>query len=257
MTSNGATIKDSAYLPGFWLPDEGLWAEVKGKISYDDLSLLVNATIPHWGLPPAPNSSSHPDTSRAGDRLLLLGPIPNPAAHLIPTHSVLAFWKGDVFRRPAWLSNAGRFVVEHQDELVGNDGGDLRYPTDRWGSLTEGAMIVAGEQVQMQRLAHLAYEAARQARFEHGDTGVPRPRRPPPTIPVEQVETAIAAVPALHQLETVDGRVSALRYLAPMIAGIADDRRRKSLVDRAASVIGFEDPGPVIRLVNSHRLGHS
>lgn len=167
------------WLPDFWLPqtnDEGgTWVEVKGSIAE-----LVKCASRYGELidfaSPIPGVTESDGTTRG---VLVLGPIPRPdgarAAHWIYQHH-----KG-VGRRLATFGDDGRL---HVDQGRGAGHGYLtgELPLGHWGGL--------GQEVTIQDLspergmpavpwfgeAWKAYNAARRARFEHGETPTPTTR---------------------------------------------------------------------------------
>jgi hypothetical protein len=148
------------YLPDFWLPIEQLWVEVKGSEDELDHTLILNAVIPHGqGLP-------HVDRDKPS--MIILGPVPRPGGRV--GHSVLDFHKGDVWRSWAEFNLTGITIHEKtcytsgDDDWLGNDCGEVHKPDP---PLTSCAYLpgTPGEFVSA------AYQAARSARFEHGETG--------------------------------------------------------------------------------------
>ncbi|MER5420368.1 hypothetical protein [Streptosporangium roseum] len=169
------------YLPDFWLPGDRLWVEVKGAEESLDVSLILDAVIPHGGLPADPSGTPVADTSRAGARMLILGPIGRGVARVTdratgeevgyggPTHTVLSFWKGDVLQGRASLVAGGVSIETKEGGIVGNDSRQVLW-ADRgteWGNLTGEGLWIAPT---YDPVVADAYRAARSARFEHGET---------------------------------------------------------------------------------------
>lgn len=162
------------YLPDFYLPREKLWVEVKGSEEQLNVQLLVNATVPHWGLP---------DCSWYGEywvSMLVLGPIGKPGrivekdggAHVgysLPSHSLLSFRKGCVFQGTAYFTELG-VDTSPEGGAVGSDGPDVYEDTRGrdWGNLTGGGVCITNS---LDVPVAEAYRAARSARFEHGEAG--------------------------------------------------------------------------------------
>lgn len=162
------------YLPDFYLPKEKLWVEVKGSEDQLDVQLLVNAAVPHYGLP---NCSWYGEYWVS---LLVLGPIGRPrrivetdsGAHVgygLPSHSLLSFRKGCVFQGVAYFTEAG-VEINPEGGAVGSDGPDVYEDTRGrdWGNLVVGGICISDG---LDAPVAKAYRAARSARFEHGETG--------------------------------------------------------------------------------------
>ena len=164
------------YLPDFHLPDLDTWVEVKGADEEMNKTHVECAAI---NLP---------------GELLILGPIPRPSKHE---------W--------AWLS-LSRFVDEHGDVLdytawdawVGFDGSKspatLRRCTETSTATNyqhdpELTWLEPVEDMTRATAAH-AYEAARSARFEHGESGAPATAKTPE-------EAAAEAAPELGLLSVM------------------------------------------------------
>lgn len=152
------------YLPDFRLPHLGLWVEVKGSEDNLDHGLILDAVIPHGGLP-----HHHNDLSRAGDRMLILGPLPRPGGRV--GHSLLRFWKGDVervwaeFSPGGWLDTHFPRPYSAGDPYGNDSGGPPR--ADISPPLTACAFFKG----EVNYMVTTAYTAARSARFEHGESG--------------------------------------------------------------------------------------
>ena len=135
------------YLPDFWLPGLGLWAEVKGKLDGGDAMEFLTETASL--------------SSQTGSDVLLLGPIPKPVRrsawplkfHMAETLLVYRGWALGMWDQPAmeWpipiASDHGDLDLERLDSL-----------TDGWAEQLDPRMIDA-------------YTAGRSARFEHGESG--------------------------------------------------------------------------------------
>lgn len=180
----GFDIRGTWYLADFYLPEHKLWVEVKGTDEGLDFPLLVNAAIPHWGLPLDPDGAPVPDASRVGFRLLVLGPIPHVRSDpghfehqpdvpvwTWPTHTALHFWKGDVTSGFASFTRRRHIDLLEGGFVLGDDAGavttldDGQYPSlaNTGGAIWDKPIGDAD--------AVAAYTAARSARFEHGESG--------------------------------------------------------------------------------------
>lgn len=164
------------YLPDFWLPKERIWVEVKGSEDHLDIGLIVDAAIPHDGLPDASNTVSEHRV-----RMLILGPIRTGVRRIFdertrehvgycqPAHTVLTFRKGDLFQGAGFFTAAG-LEVSPGDALIANDGGEICWETrgSGWGNLVGGGGSISDS---YEVVVANAYRAARSARFEHGESG--------------------------------------------------------------------------------------
>lgn len=154
------------YLPDFRLPDFKSWVEVKGDVERLDFDLLADAV--DWGMG-LPDMSWSMSDNRG---LLVLGPIPSGTSIWLPLHPILQHHKGgwlglaqfcpggftawnngDQHFDSSWGDQTGqewtKTLVKHFHGDLGND------PKDAFNSY----------------LVSYAYDAARQARFEHGESG--------------------------------------------------------------------------------------
>lgn len=168
--------KRRPYLPDFWLPSERIWVEVKGSDAQLDIGLLVDAAFPDLGLPATGRITEHYERDV---RMLILGPI---ARGLKP-------WAlgGGTFG----VVQPGMSLLLHGEEGVIQTGGHFT-ATGVWSD-SDGPAVANGEreiQWQTRELwepelvggsewycasqeaeVQAAREAARSARFEHGESG--------------------------------------------------------------------------------------
>jgi hypothetical protein len=180
----GFDIRGTWYLPDFYLPQHKLWVEVKGSDDGFDMPLAVDAAIPAWGLPLDPDGTPVPDPSRAGFRLLILGPIPQvelEPGHFKddpdtpfwswPTHTALHYWKGDVTAGHASFTRPGHIDLMDSGFVLGNDAGDVtKFEDGSYPKVTHTGVAIWDKSIATQEAAG-AYRAARSARFEHGESG--------------------------------------------------------------------------------------
>jgi hypothetical protein len=128
----GYMVNDRPYLPDFWLPDLGVWVEVKGTLSRGDLGRLVDAAGPD-GLPLELGCGHRPrleDPRTWGARILILGPIPDPKTASL--HSMVWYFAGEVVtywvnlrHRPdgRWqflVIDAPRHTGDHWETMLGH-----------------------------------------------------------------------------------------------------------------------------------------
>lgn len=150
------------YLPDFYLPDFGVWAEVKGSLADDELLRLLDAAA---SLSSNDGGGCH---DSGGRDMVVLGPIPGLGAFgafgpdRVPW--LLHMHKGDLLASP-WLGDDSSPCTGH---LVAADtGGDVLNgcPASHTARvLLDGTHAVAPH-------VRAAYTAARSARFEHGEAG--------------------------------------------------------------------------------------
>lgn len=163
------------YLPDFKLPECRSWVEVKGDVGKLDFQRLADAV--DWGCGLPDMAESLLDNLHGARGFLILGPIPPDWAsyslnHWCPVHPILQHHKG------GWLCWAqfkpgGFDVVKSQiewfDASVGYQTGEW---TERLKEHFEGTKGIGSNLPVMDYYAvQNAYNAARQARFEHGEKG--------------------------------------------------------------------------------------
>lgn len=185
---NGKTRR---YLPDFYLPKFGVWVEVKGDENRLDVPLLAFAAHPETGLPASPAGDSvirKPGTSDpeacwpwTKRRMLILGPIPEHDDALpIRFHALLAArpvrdsWAVELDYAaftPAYGSGLLTYslptnVLLTPELALTSEAGEVR----KAPALLVGPYLVYGVPANLSA----AYSAARQSRFEHGESGAPR-----------------------------------------------------------------------------------
>lgn len=161
-----------AYLPDFWLPDQEVWAEVKGQL--DDLALrrLLSAAahLSSNGAGGCHDSGGYdvvilgdiprPRHDYAGDQLTVYRPTgAQIVPHTIPTPVRLHMHKGGLYASP-W----GFFGIENcvVGEEMADDSGNV-YPVV--------STLLHGLPGKNRQGITDAYVAGRSARFEHGERG--------------------------------------------------------------------------------------
>lgn len=151
------------YLPDFRLPDLGLWVEVKGEWTKEECHQFCNAA--------ASISSQDGGGCSDGNDVMVLGSVPRPGDSWAPW--VLHMHKGDLLRTSFNIRQHGWCRGEIVATDWGGDnvyeGGPDRKPLAYWrAALLEGDIRSTwGTQPQIKR----AVQAARSARFEHGECG--------------------------------------------------------------------------------------
>lgn len=157
------------YLPDFWLPEWGLWVEVKGQLTEPECYRLLNV---------ATSLSGRQWEGGSGNDLVVLGPIPRevrPGGALaeIGMPWQLNFYKGNLVAKP-WLDLADE--GEPADEFhIASDYGGHRLEdiaADIQPSLIPTFLLNGSTQTIRRGSPYLsALTKARSARFEHGESG--------------------------------------------------------------------------------------
>lgn len=162
----GTGVDSYWYLPDFYLPSFGLWAEVKGQFDDQELLKFLNA---------AAYLSSPGGGCREGHDMIVLGNIPDPyetGGPRLPGR--LHMHKGDLIETP-WRGEPNAMcpqsINRQWNELCDDSGRPnwSRYPFKSVNSLLRGwpmqSWIVGGRPKYAKALLE-----ARRARFEHGET---------------------------------------------------------------------------------------
>ncbi|MFB7440204.1 hypothetical protein ACFC01_17905 [Streptomyces mirabilis] len=167
------------YLPDFWLPELGLWVEVKGSHEQLDRDFGTLLSAMDWGMG-LPNTEESLRTSSGG--ILLLGPVPAVGPGYMAVHSVLRHHQG-VYRVYLRFDSTGQ---EHNPVLPGNKtyvgdsscgSWDINFLKYAPGLLDTQQIPIEGSGPWLTRPSEdfsrvrNAYTAARSARFEHGEQG--------------------------------------------------------------------------------------
>ncbi|SFK92117.1 hypothetical protein SAMN05216275_14138 [Streptosporangium canum] len=154
------------YLPDFWLPDFNMWGEVKGHLSEEALTRLLNVAASLSGN----NGGGCHDNG--GNDLVVFGNIPSHSENggHVPTR--LHMHKGDLQWSPWMTDGDGAFCSPYGKRIAADVGGDDIYEEARYGLTPEviTQTLLRGTwsnsvPVEMRN----ALQAARSARFEHGE----------------------------------------------------------------------------------------
>lgn len=155
------------YLPDFWFPDLGLHGEVKGALTHPELTRLLNAAA---SLSSNNGYGCHDD---GGHDLVIFGNIPAPAENTeghLPTR--LHMHKGSL-EASGWALSSLHPVSGTTIAIdSGGDPGIYEIPPAaaiQW--LTRGSWASSYTNWASYELFARAYDAARRARFEHGQHG--------------------------------------------------------------------------------------
>lgn len=167
--------KTTRYLPDFWLPDFGLWCEVKGELDHDGMKRIIMAAS-SAGLPLTPDGEwplKREQSFPWRPRLLMLGNVPRD---------------GD-----CWLHSCLSVVAESVIAVSGisfakaRDGSWTLAQLTNYKPLNQFLIGEEPDEKTIRRFVHGeghamvrtfafvedAYRAARMARFEHGESGAP------------------------------------------------------------------------------------
>jgi len=170
--TQGFEVDGAKYLPDFYLPTSGTWVEVKGDP--DGLSKDFNRMSKILG-PKSPLPGFLGSYGKRGTGLLLLGELPSDLG--FSGHPMLC--RDDDQLRRSWaffiaLKNGGiSLVVDHTGSLISTLAGfSFEIAVDQ--SEDDDGWIVRTFDAQPLRSwpsVCAAYKAARQARFEYGQSG--------------------------------------------------------------------------------------
>lgn len=216
----GFVVNGRPYLPDFRLVVSRTWVEVKGDEVAVDVALMAAA------------ASCLPSAQEGFPTLVLLGPIPEP-----PSPSTGWAWIGLSGGLDEPLDEHWSFIpttVAPTDTSTATNytaGGPLLVPTLDMANATDAS----------------AYQAARAARFEHGESGTASSND---MRLVDQVRAEITR----YDPTTAEGRVVALRRVGPIAARIADHVERRRTAQYIADYTGLPID-PVMRVVTAGGRG--
>lgn len=138
-----------SYLPDFWLPELGVWAEVKGSLTDVEHRQLLSAAA---SLSSNDGGGCH---DAGGHDVLIFGPVPPPEP-LTRAPIRLHMHKGDLQAAP-WY-----FMGCAGDDMVASDAGQIH---------KDASWLLRGLPEHASPEAIQAYKSARSARFEYGARG--------------------------------------------------------------------------------------
>ncbi|WP_433460636.1 hypothetical protein [Micromonospora sp. CA-248212] len=236
------------YLPDFYLPDSDQWVEVKGKVGHADLLRMLVAAV---DLPVVDQSQIRPG-------VLVLGPIPKPGQTYC--HPRLSAVNQDIimiqhmfFTQHSTIKPIGLAVLWQVRSLLASS------PEVTAEVRANFAEAADSDDLALYANVDAAYRAARSARFEHGESGatpVPRPKpvRAKVNPGVGYLRGTLVRLEETYDLTTVDGRVGALREMAPVLAAVVSDDMRREWTSIVAVRLGLGDQVDAVeRAVTHHR----
>ncbi|GAA1022089.1 hypothetical protein Aple_064580 [Acrocarpospora pleiomorpha] len=154
-----------AYLPDFWLPEYGMFGEVKGQLDTESLTRLLDVAA---SLSTNDGGGCH---DSGGNDIVVFGRIPEQGQDLSPTR--LHMHKGDL-QWSAWMFEPGAGCDYGGVRIAADVGGDDIYEEARRGLTPEriAQTLLTGfpAGARLPDSTRAAYDAARVARFEHGET---------------------------------------------------------------------------------------
>lgn len=160
--------KPIPYLPDFWLPKLGIFGEVKGDLNRQSLTRLLDIAA---SLSTNNGGGCH---DNGGNDLVVFGNVPDPSAEQALTPTRLHMHKGDLEWSP-WVGEPGSGCAVHGERIAGDYGGDGIYSEERSGLTAEAIRfeLLRGALTRhsLPNGWQAAYQAARSARFEHGEAG--------------------------------------------------------------------------------------
>lgn len=156
----GLDLPSGRYLPDFWLPDMGIWAEVKGVFTHQDFIKLMDA-VPHL---------LEPVGQQIQPRLLILGPVPRPGSAWVHTRVDVfrdtLLWQQVFFAGPHWHTKP-----IHQASAI--PFGAFNRAEEELTDWFRTSALDPGydPRLTVDPAVDDAYRAARSARFEFGESG--------------------------------------------------------------------------------------
>jgi hypothetical protein len=159
------------YLPDFWLPGRGVFAEVKGSLSVEECVRLLNVA--------ASLSSQDGDGCGTGPGVVVLGPVPSPKAHRLPPllhmhkgYLQAAPWNPLESRSGCWHPDSKYLALDYgYEELFLESDIAPAAPWQLGAALTADFLLRGFPVAGKPRRITNAYTKARSARFEHGERG--------------------------------------------------------------------------------------
>lgn len=147
------------YLPDFFLPDCGTWIEVKGSDTDLDHQLMADAARYLPGC----------TTGEHGPRLMVLGPIPEPRNGDWGWLGLSPYWDdhNEAFELQDEWWGFGGWTKSGRPWVLTETSTCTAYSTP-WG---EHSWLEPAHDSSVPYPSRHAYEAARSARFEHGEAG--------------------------------------------------------------------------------------
>jgi hypothetical protein len=247
----GYELPSGRYLPDFMLGalevgihDREIYTEVKGSLSHEDVTRLIDAALE---LPEVSGGRWQP-------RLLVLGEIPRPGTAW--THARIEvgddMWAiRNVFFDDYFIVPLGEAVAFHRSALDRISPADSDFLRKWLTEPAEAARLTVHPKVDD------AYRAARSARFEFGETPTAPSALPQMSATAVKTQTRIrraalrrdraygvddfeSVLRSEFDIDTVEGRVAALRNWAPLIATTSGLQARNAQIESFAQATGLD-----------------
>jgi hypothetical protein len=158
----GFFVDGRPYLPDFYLPECGIWIEVKGNPVGLDMDLMNHAAqeLPIISeLHPQVKNLIATSNFEVVPRLMIVGNMPTPVA--TGDYGWVGIFSDGMYYQPVidqYRFGFGNYFDEHSPDLIYSEGSCL-------------VTAVHSNLANVSNAAQLGYAAARSARFEHGYSG--------------------------------------------------------------------------------------
>lgn len=150
------------YLPDFWLPDERIWVEVKGRFTHEDLVRTVESVF----------ALREPPDKQVMPQLLILGPVPRPGLAWVHVRLDIVLTGFMLWQQVFFYSRSGWLTKPIAAPMVFEKGAFGKAPEDVTAWFCTAATDAAyDDRLSVDPDVDAAYAAARSARFEFGACG--------------------------------------------------------------------------------------
>lgn len=169
---DGSSLERFQYLPDFWLPEQELWFEVKGAFAtWQDAWRFLNAAASI-----ASDDGGGCRDNPGSRNVVIAGPMPRSGSSIHGWPMLLHMHKGDLQVSPWEPLRSGGRTCTRSELVVAADVGDelhgcqfkMTFPDGLIDVYTQDVHILERRPTPAERAA---LDAARSARFEHGQSG--------------------------------------------------------------------------------------